>query len=83
MSALRKTVLMALRGTGHGVSAADKATAIVIDYIRKKYHVKGELELEGLQFDHILYSAHGHFVDDKGNLHQFNVKLDRNGNVVE
>ena len=83
MSALRKTVLMALRGTGHGVSAADKAWAIAVDYIRKKYLVKGELELEGLQFDHIFYRVHGHYTDDKGVLHQFNVKLDMDGNVVE
>ena len=74
---------MALRGTGHGVSTADKVRAIAVDYVRKKYAVKGDLELEELQFDHVYYRVHGHYTDDKGTLHQFSVKLDRDGNVVE
>jgi hypothetical protein len=74
---------MVLRGTGHGVSTADKVRAIAVDYVRKKYAVKGDLELEELQFDRIFYRVHGHYTDDKGMLHQFSVKLDMDGNVVE
>jgi hypothetical protein len=76
-------VLMALRGTGHGLSTEDMVTAIALTYLRKKYAVKDELELEGRQFNGICYSVFGHYKDDEGKLKQFMVKVDRNGNVLE
>jgi len=74
---------MTLRGTGHGLSIEDKVRAIVVDYVRRKYVVKDDLKLEKLQFDDLCYSISGHYKDDKQVLHQFIVKVDRDGNVVE
>ena len=65
------------------MSAADKVKAIAVEYVRKKYTVKGELELETLQFDCVFYRVYGHYKDDKGVLRQFSIKVDRDGNVVE
>jgi len=74
---------MGLRGTGHGLSAEDKATAIVVAYLRKRHPIKDELELEERKFDGACYTVFGHYKDDHGNLHQFTVKVDKDGNVVE
>jgi len=80
---LREAVLMALKGTGHGLSTEDKVTAIVVDYFRKRCPVKGELEVEGMQSDGIVFNVFGHYRDDRGDLRQFMVRVDRDGNVVE
>jgi len=80
---LREAVLMALKGTGHGLSTEDKVTAIVVDYFRKRCAVKAELEVERIQPDSIAYNVIGHYRDDRGGLHQFMVRVDRDGNVVE
>ena len=79
---------MALKGTGHGLSTEDKVTAIVVDYFRKRSAVKGvkgefELEVERMQPDSLVYKVIGHYRDDRGGLHHFMVKVDRDGNVVE
>ena len=79
---------MALKGTGHGLSTEDKVTAIVVDYFRRRSAVKGvkgelELEVERIQPDSMAYNVTGHYRDGRGDLRQFMVKVDRDGNVVE
>jgi len=73
---------MGLRKTGHDLSTKDRVTAIAL-YLRKRYAVKDELELEGRQFDGVCYSLFGHYKDDKGTVQQLMVKVSRGGNVLE
>jgi hypothetical protein len=73
---------MTVRGMGHGLSTADKVKAIAVEYVRKRFNVKGFLEVDGMDFDGSSYRVHGHFGNREAP-ERFIVSLDKVGNVVE
>jgi len=68
---------------GHGLSTADQVKAIVVEHVRKRFTVEGQLEVEGMQFDDGFYRVYGHYAIEKESIRRFIVKLDRYGNLVE
>jgi hypothetical protein len=46
---------MTLKGTGHGLTTADKVKAIAVEFIRKTFAKNGGVEVEEIQFDGAFY----------------------------
>ena len=74
---------MALKGTGHGVSTADKVKAIVVEFVRKKCAIKSIVEVEEIQFDGAFYQVRGHYTIEEKTTQQFSVRLNKDGDIIE
>jgi hypothetical protein len=74
---------MALKGSGHGLTTADKVMAIVVDFVRKKFAIKSVVEVEEIQFDGAFYRVRGHYTIEEKTTQQFSVRLNKDGDIIE
>ena len=74
---------MTLRGTGHGLTTADKLKAIAVEFIRKRFAKDGVVEVEGIQFDGAFYQVRGHYTVEEKTTKQFSVRLSKDGDITE
>ena len=74
---------MTLKGTGHGLTTADKVKAIAVEFVRKRFAKKGVVEVEEIQFDGTHYQVCGHYTIEEKTTQQFSVRLDKDGNIIE
>jgi hypothetical protein len=74
---------MTLKGTGHGLTTADKVKAIAVEFVRKKFAKKGVVEVEEIQFDGTFYQVRGHYTIEENTTQPFSVRLNMNGDVIE
>ena len=74
---------MTLKGTGHGLTTADKVKAIAVEFIHKRFAKKGVVEVEEIQFDGTHYQVRGHYTIEEKTTQQFSVRLDKDGDIIE
>ena len=74
---------MTLKGTGHGLSTADKVKAIAVEFVRKRFAKNGVVEVEEIQFDGTFYQIRGHYTIEEKATQQFSVRLDKGGDIIE
>ncbi len=74
---------MTLKGTGHGLTTADKVKAIVVDFVRKRFAKNGVVEVEDIQVDGAFYQARGHYTVEEKTTKQFSVRLSKDGDIIE
>jgi hypothetical protein len=74
---------MTLKGTGHGVTTADKVKAIAVDFVRTRLAKEGVVEVEECQFDGTFYQVRGHYTIEEKTTQQFSVRLDKDGDIIE
>ncbi|MGA3297428.1 MAG: hypothetical protein ABSD41_08250 [Candidatus Bathyarchaeia archaeon] len=74
---------MTLKGTGHGLTTADKVKAVVIDFVRKRFAIKSVVEVEEIQFDGAFYQVRGHYTTEEKTTQQFSVRLNKDGDIIE
>jgi hypothetical protein len=74
---------MTLKGTGHGLTTADKVKAIAVQFIRKRFAKNGVVEVEDIQFDGAFYQIRGHYTVEEKTTKQFNVRLSKDGDIIE
>jgi hypothetical protein len=74
---------MTLKGTGHGLTTADKVKAIAVDFVRKWFAKNGVVEVEDIQFDGAFYQIRGHYTVEEKTMKQFNVRLSKDGDIIE
>jgi hypothetical protein len=73
---------MTLKGTGHGLTTADKVQAIVVEFVRKRFAEKSVVEVEEIQFDGAFYQVRGHYTTEE-KTKQFSVRLRKDGDIIE
>jgi hypothetical protein len=74
---------MTLKGTGHGLTTADKVKAIAVEFVRKRFATKSGVEVEEIQFDGAFYQVRGHYTIEEKTTQQFSVRLDKDGEIIE
>jgi hypothetical protein len=74
---------MTLKGTGHGLTTADKVKAIAVEFVRKRFAMKGVVEVEEIRFDGAFYQVRGHYTIEEKTTQQFSVRLDKDGEIIE
>jgi len=74
---------MTLKGTGHGLTTADKLKAIAVEFIRKRFANNGGVEVEEIQFDGAFYQVRGHYTVEEKMTKQFSVILNKDGDIID
>jgi hypothetical protein len=74
---------MTLKGTGHGLTTADKMKAIAVEFVRKRFTKSGVVEVEAMQFDGAFYQVRGHYTIKEKARQQFSVRLGEDGDIIE
>jgi hypothetical protein len=74
---------MTLKGTGHGLTAADKVKAIAVEFVRKRFAMNSVVEVEDIQFDGAFYQVRGHYTIEEKTTQQFSVRLGKDGEIIE
>jgi len=73
---------MTLKGTGHGLTTADKVKAIAVDFVHKALAKNGIVEAEEIRFDGVFYQVRGHYTVEK-TTKQFSVRLSKDGDIID
>jgi hypothetical protein len=74
---------MTLKGTGHGLTTADKVKAIAVELVSKRFAKSGVVEVEEIQFDGAFYQVRGHYTNEENTTQQFSIRLDKDGDIIE
>ena len=74
---------MTLKGTGHGLTTADKVKAIAVEFVRKRFAKNVVVEVETMDFDGTFYQVRGHYTINEKTVQQFSVRLDKDGDIIE
>jgi len=74
---------MTLKGTGHGLTTADKVKAIAVEFVRKRFAKNVVVEVEAMDFDGTFYQVRGHYTINEKTVQQFSVRLDKDGDIIE
>jgi hypothetical protein len=74
---------MTLKGTGHGLTTADKVKAIAVEFVRKRFAMNSVVEVEDIQFDGAFYQVRGHYTIEEITTQQFSVRLGKDEEIIE
>jgi hypothetical protein len=74
---------MTLKGTGHGLTTADKVKAIAVRFVRERFAKNGVVEVEEVQFDGAFYQVRGHYTIEEKTTQPFSVRLGKDGDIIE